>query len=89
MARSLMPELQLAFSAIQNQVPKIAAISLLKNFGQANALFGNTALAKRQLDAAVHEAQTYGLKGQVVQINRLLQAVAYGDVIGKLPTFRV
>lgn len=89
MSRLLMPELQLAFSAIQNQVPKITAISLLKNFGQANALLGNSDLAKRQLDIAVCEAQAYGLNGQVVQINRLLQAVMDGNVIGKLSTFRV
>lgn len=89
MSRLLMPELQIAFSAIQNQVPKITAISLLKNFGQANALLGNSDLAKRQLNIAVCEAQAYGLKGQVVQINRLLQAVTDGNVIGKLSTFRV
>lgn len=89
MSRSLMPELQVAFSAIQNQVPKITAISLLKNFGQANALFGNSELAIRQLDIAAREAQRYELKGQVVQINRLLQAVTDGNVVGKLSTFRV
>ena len=87
--KRLMPFLLCAFVDIQNQVPVLSKISLLKNLGQANGLLGNYLLAKNQLDCALDIALNKELKGQVVQINHILQGIDRKDVVGTLSTFRV
>ena len=82
--KALMPVLLLTFVDIQNQVPALSKISLLKNLGQANGLLENYPLADKQLKCALDDAVNRGLKGQVVQINHILQGIDKKDVVGTL-----
>lgn len=85
----LMPRLLLAFSYIQNSVPPIVKISLLKNLGQANAILGDKSLAIKQLNEAIKEANNKELKGQIIQIKRIIEAIKEGNAVGSLVTFKM
>lgn len=84
----MMPIMLAAFAGVRHEVPLISKISILKNLGQANAMLGNTDLAKLQLESALLKAEEKDLKGQIGQIHRIREAVETGSVIGSLVTFR-
>lgn len=88
-AEKLIKEVLLAYNGIKTDVPPITKISLLKNMGQANVLFGEKELAISQLQNALRDARYYKLEGQVTQIKNLISAAHEGNVVGKLTTFRV
>lgn len=87
--KKLMPDLLKSFSVINQAVPPISKVSLLKNLGQANALLNNFPLAKIQLRAALKAAEGKKLSGQITQIHQLIDAVDQENVVGALATFRV
>lgn len=87
--KMMMPFVLTAYSDVRRDEPLISKVSMLKNLGQANALLSNVGLARLQLESALLMAKNRGLKGQVAQIDRIMEAVETGSVIGSLLTFRV
>lgn len=84
----MMPIILTAYASVRHEVPLISKISILKNLGQANALLGNTDLARLQLDSALLQAKEKDLRGQIGQLNLIKEAVEAGNVVGSLVTFR-
>jgi hypothetical protein len=78
-ARRLLPAAIRAFSPLRDSAPPLARVSLVKNVGQLQALDGRPQRGLVLLRLAGRAAEEQGLRGQMRQIDQMMEMVQAGE----------